>query len=71
MVLDWFQMLVAAGGVVTLLIVLVSFVRSLQQNPGEQPNRHQSIREIAIFWYYVVAAGVLTYLLLYVVPRFI
>jgi hypothetical protein len=47
------------------------FFRQSARGDAASPHRYQSLPEIAIFWYYVVVAGLLTYALLYVVPNFI
>jgi cytochrome c oxidase subunit I+III len=62
-VLAALQLLTTAAGVVMSAVSLFWFVRG-----GTQPSRHQSITDIALFWYYAAAAGVVTYALLYLAP---
>lgn len=68
------QMITAIGGVVVLMATLSSLFQSSGQGTSsgaESPSRYASVPDVLIFWNYVVIAGVLTYLLLYIVPSWI
>jgi cytochrome c oxidase subunit I+III len=69
--LDIFQMLTAAIAVGMVAIALWSFLRRRMQGDAESPHRYESVPEIAFFWLYMVGAGVVTYVVLYLLPRFI
>jgi cytochrome c oxidase subunit I+III len=71
MLLAAFQMLTTLAAIVMSAVSLVAFVRGARNAAEAHPRRHQSIRDIALFWYYTVAAGVITYALLYLVPEVI
>lgn len=67
--------LLAAFQLITTFVVLVMmaaalfwFIRGASRRGREQPNRHQSITDIALLWAYVAVAGLLTYTLLYIAP---
>lgn len=70
-VLAIYQMLTAAIGVGMVGMALWHFFRLTAQGDAASPHRYQSLPEIAIFWNYVVIAGLLTFALLYVVPALI
>jgi heme/copper-type cytochrome/quinol oxidase subunit 3 len=71
MTLGGYQMVTALGGVIMLAVALFSYFQSGARNGEVSPSRHQSLPDITLFWNYVIVAGLLTYLLLYVVPYFI
>jgi cytochrome c oxidase subunit I+III len=66
-----FQMLTAIGGVVVAAVSLFWLIQGGRNDGEERPGRHQSITDIALFWYYTAAAGAFTYALLYIAPLII
>ena len=66
-----FQLLSALVGIVMLGASLFGFVWGARHPEEARPSRHQSITDIALYWYYIVAAGLITYLFLYIVPQWI
>ncbi|MCA0453453.1 MAG: cbb3-type cytochrome c oxidase subunit I [Chloroflexi bacterium] len=63
--------IMAGYQLLTMLVIVVMgaamlfwFVRATH----ERPSRHQAITDLVLFWYYAVAAGVVTYALLYIGP---
>lgn len=65
-VLAAFQILTMVIGIFMAGAALWGYVQSTDQE--KQPKRHQAVTDIALFWYYTAAAGILTFLLLYVGP---
>lgn len=70
-VLAAFQTLTTFAGVMIAGIALFWFVRAPRREGEERPNRQQSVTDIALLWYYIAGAGVLTYALLYIAPHVI
>jgi cytochrome c oxidase subunit I+III len=66
-----FQMLSAIAGIFMLGASLFWFVRGARHPSESRPSRHQSITDIALYWYYIVAAGLITFIFLYLVPQWI
>jgi uncharacterized membrane protein YozB (DUF420 family) len=66
-----FQMLTIFAALVMSAVTLFWFLRSARRSGEEEPRRHKSVTDIALFWYYTAAAGVVTYLLLYIAPQVI
>jgi cytochrome c oxidase subunit I+III len=58
-----FQMISAIVGLAMIAITAFWFMRR-----SDRPARHQSIGDMAIYWYYTGFAGFITYLFLYLVP---
>ncbi|MBC7814196.1 MAG: cbb3-type cytochrome c oxidase subunit I, partial [Burkholderiales bacterium] len=63
-----FQQLTLFMAVVMSVATLFGFVRRARRSGEENPSRHQAVTDIALFWYYTAAAGVITYALLYIGP---
>jgi cytochrome c oxidase subunit I+III len=70
-VLAAFQMLTTLVGVVITAATLFGFMRMMRRAGENRPSRHQAATDIALFWYYAAAAGVVTYALLYLAPHVI
>lgn len=70
-VLAVFQMLVTLAALVMSAVTLFWFLRGARRTGEGQPRRHRSVTDIALFWYYTAAAGLVTYLLLYIAPQVI
>jgi cytochrome c oxidase subunit I+III len=58
-----FQMISAFVGLAMLAITAFWFMRR-----SDRPARHQSIGDLALYWYYIGFAGLVTYAFLYFVP---
>ena len=69
--LGGFQLLTALIVLIMVGVTLFWFVRSIGNGSSERPSRHQSVTDLALLWYYVVAAGMVTYGLMYVLPYLI
>jgi hypothetical protein len=67
-VLAAYQLMTTIGGILMSAVSLFWFVRGGRRSGEEQPRRQESITDIALFWYYVAAAGAITYALLYLAP---
>jgi cytochrome c oxidase subunit I+III len=66
-----FQLLCAFVGLLMLAASLFWFVQGARHPGEDRPSRHRSIRDIALYWYYIAAAGLITYLFLYIAPLLI
>lgn len=70
-VLAAFQLLTTFAGIVMSGVTLFWLVRGGRHPDENRASRQHSVIDIALFWYYIAAAGVVTYLLLYIVPHVI
>lgn len=62
------QLLTTATGLIMLAVTLFWTLRGARNSAERHASRHQGVNDIAWFWYYTAAAGVITFVLLYVLP---
>jgi hypothetical protein len=63
-----YQMLVSIVGVTWLAVTLFWYMRIAGRGEEGRPERQASVPNLAVYWYYVIGAGVVTYALLYLGP---
>jgi cytochrome c oxidase subunit I+III len=66
-----FQLLSCLSALIMLGSALFWFVWGARHPEEARPSRHQSITDIALYWYYIAAAGLISYVFLYLVPQWI
>lgn len=67
-VLAAFQILTTLGAVIMSAVTLFWVIRGDGSASENQPHRQLSVTDIALYWYYAVVAGILTFVLLYLMP---
>lgn len=63
-----YQMLIAIVGVAWLAVTLFWYLRIAGRGEEGHAERQASVPNLAVYWYYVIGAGVVTYALLYIGP---